>query len=241
MVDPVLGDGGSIFDGGGPLSDFTSTAVGYQPSTRTGQDIAAQVRRQFGDEAGVQLLDVDIVGWINDAQEAISNVNRVIKARARLDSIKGVSTYQFPNRDIQQIESLHYNSTLLENVTYAEAEQSGKIGDTITQGQPRCWWEWGGSFTFWPTPPDSQRIDLRYSMRPTRLSSLSDTLGVPDKYYATVRLYVMQQAYELDENFNASQLKSNQFEANLSIFGEEERTAQNMTYETITIVHDPLE
>jgi hypothetical protein len=44
----------------------------------------------------------------------------------------------------------------------------------------------------------------------------------------------MQQAYEMDEDFQNSAAKMQQFEAGLNEKSEEERTAQNMTYETIT-------
>lgn len=234
MADPFDGDQ-TVFDGGAPDTDFTSTTLSYQPSTRTVGNVLNHVRRQFGDEAGVQIVDSDVIGWINDAQDTIVNRNRPLKATARgLDSIKGVASYKFPNNDIIQIESVLYDGQPIENVPYAEAEQSYVGGDAT--GTPRVWWEWSGSFTFYPTPDSSAPIVLKYTTLATKVSSTDDTLGVPDKYYQTVLNYVMQQAYELDENFNASQLKETQFNRQIDQFGEEERTAQNMLYETLTVL-----
>ena len=37
-------------------------------ATKTVSDIATDVKRTFGDEAGVQVNDTDIARWINSAQ-----------------------------------------------------------------------------------------------------------------------------------------------------------------------------
>ena len=63
-------------------------------------------------------------------------------------------------------------------------------------------------------------------------------LELPDEYFEDVVNYVLKQAYEMDEDWEASQVKSQQLSESLLKRGEEERTAQNMTYETITVVDD---
>ena len=39
--------------------------MSYLTSTYTGTDVSSYVKRQFGDESGVQITDEDIVHWIN--------------------------------------------------------------------------------------------------------------------------------------------------------------------------------
>jgi hypothetical protein len=225
----------SIFDGGNPLSDFSSTTVGYQPSTRTAQQVITHVQRTFGDADGVQVTGTDIIRWINDAQDTIVNRTRPLKARAFTDSIKGVSSYKFPNENIIQIDSLHYNDSLLENTPFAQAERLSLLHDETIR-EPETWWEWSGSITLYPTPPVSRRMVIYYSMTATPVVNPGDIIGVPDKYYQTLLSYVMGQAYELDERLDISQQKSNEFSSSLDVFDEEERVAQHMTYEKLTYI-----
>ena len=48
--------------------------------TKTVQDVLLSVKRQFGDESGVQVTDSDIVRWVDDAQREISMNNPEINA-----------------------------------------------------------------------------------------------------------------------------------------------------------------
>lgn len=224
----------TIIDGGGPFADYTSDSIGYQPSTRTAQQVITHVQRTFGDESGVQLVSTDIIRWINDAQDTIVNRARPLKARAFTNSIAGIADYKLPGDNIIQVESLHYDGQLLENTPFAQAER-GYVGSTKT-GAPETWWEWSGTFTLYPAPTEPKQITLYYTMTATRVVNPADVLGVPDKYYQTLLSYVMQQAYELDENFAASEAKRNAFSQDLDGFDEEERIAQHMVYESITRV-----
>lgn len=226
----------TIVSGGGPLDSYESTSLGYQPPTRIGTDVATYVRRQFGDESAVQIVDTDIIRWINSAQESIVNRNKVLKARSSTYSIVGVTDYSLPGFNIQQVEGLWYNGSVLPGKTFAQAQldMAGRVGD----GEPIFWYEWGGTFRLWPSPPSVQKIELYYTMRPTPIAILADTLSVPDKYFQAVVAYCLQQAYEMDEDSQTALSKGQQFDSTVNTFGEEDRTAQNMTYQTITIVED---
>lgn len=41
---------------------------GFFPSTYTVQDVLTEIKRTFGDEAGVQITDADIYRWIDRGQ-----------------------------------------------------------------------------------------------------------------------------------------------------------------------------
>lgn len=196
------------------------------------------VKRQFGDEAGVQLEDDDIIRWINDAQNTIDNRNRVLKATSTAASIPGQQDYTFPDADILQIESITYNNVLIPDVPFAVAqERMSRLDPQLTQtGTPQFWYMWAGHFTFWPIPDAAMNITLYYTRKPDVVTQATDLLSVPDKYFEVVVAYVMQQAYELDEDWQAVAAKQQQVENQINLFGEEERTAQNMTYETINLI-----
>lgn len=211
--------------------------MSYTAPTRTVGEIFQAVKRQFGDESGVQLADSDIIGWINDAQTVIVTKNKILKAKSTAPSIVGQKTYSFPALPIYQIESLHYKGHRVINVPFAEAENRifGRDPDNVQTGVPEIWYEWAGEFTFWPTPDTVESIDIYYTAKPTPVANSDDFMSVPDKYYQDIVRYVLQQAYEMDEDWQASQTKSDQFTASINEMGEEERTAQNMTYDTITV------
>lgn len=211
--------------------------MSYSPGTRTVADVARAVKRSFGDESGVQLEEADIIMWINDAQDEIVKRNRILKATSSSVSIIGQQDYTFPSENILQIESLHYNGVRLPNMTFAEAEEK-VIGQDPSDslGEPILWYEWGGKFSFYPVPATAQAIVLYYTETPAKVVNVNDLLSVTDKYYQDVVRYVLQQAYEMDEDANMSQMKQKQFDDSISALGEEERTAQNMTYDVITLI-----
>lgn len=211
--------------------------MSYSPPTRLVSEVAIAVKRQFGDESGVQLEDPDILRWVNDAQDVIVAKNKILKAKSSTPAVAGQAAYTFPSDNIHQVESIHFNNARIPNMSFAEAEEQIFSSDPqqISLGDPILWYEWAGTFTFWPAPNSTDNIDLYYTQRPTRVTTLGSTLSVPDKYYQDVVRYVLSQAYEMDEDMGNSQAKAAQFEASLNDMSEEERTAQNMTFNTITV------
>jgi hypothetical protein len=205
-------------------------------ATRVVSDVITAVKRQFGDESGVQLSDADIIRWINDAQDVIVSKNKVLKAKSTSSAVDGQASYTFPSDSIYQVESLHFNGYRVPNMTFPEAEEHIFASDplNVALGDPVLWYEWGGTFTFWPTPNSNSSIDIYFTKRPTPVTTTASVISLPDKYYQDVVRYVMQQAYEMDEDFQNSAAKMQQFETGLNEKYDEERTAQNMTYETIT-------
>ena len=226
----------SIIDGGNAYSTFNDApnTGSYGDSTRTVLEVQQSVKRSFGDESGVQLSDTDIIRWINDAADEIVKRNRILKAAATVQSVVGQQDYSFPSQGILQIEALHYAGVRLPNMAFAQAEEQ-VIGQADT-GEPILWYEWGGKFSFYPVPPTSQIISIYYTRAPNRVSLSTDSIPVSDKYYNDVVRYVLQQAYEMQEDPQMSQIKGQQFDASLAAMGEEEREAQNMTYPSVTIL-----
>lgn len=216
--------------------------MSYGPPTKTVGDVMRAVKRQFGDESGVQLEDADIANWINDAQQTINSKNKVLKAKSSVASVAEQAAYTFPTTEIHQVESVHFNGARIPNMTFAQAEDQIFAVDpqgTETALMPQLWYEWAGTLTFWPKPSEVGTIDIYYTTKPTVVTTNAlELLSLPDKYFPDVVRYVLQQAYEMDEDWQASQAKGEQFSTSLAEMGEEERTAQHMTFETITIVDD---
>lgn len=213
--------------------------MSYGPPTRTVGEVFRAVKRTFGDESSAQLEDADIVAWINDAQEEINNRNKILKEQSDVLSVGGQPDYSFPQRRIQQVEAILFDGMKVKNLSYAQALESHIGRDNDAAGIPEVWYEWGGKFTFYPAPADALKITLLYTVRPQPIDGTASTkLTIPDKYYQDVVRYVLQQAYLMDEAVDLATNQAQQFQASLDDKGEEERSAQNMTYQTITFIEE---
>lgn len=210
--------------------------MSLRPSTKSFNDLLQDIKRLFGDEAGVQLDNTDVQRWANAAQMEIVTQNKALKAKSTLPTVIGTSSYTFPDVKIQQIEALHYDNVRLENVPFAEAERYIISNDPNQDqtGTPAFWYEWDGELTVWPKPDDVKNLTLYYTAYPETLTGdVSQLLGVPDKFYNAVVDYCLMKAYEMDEDMNASQMAEQRFRAALESQMEDERQAENMTYPVI--------
>lgn len=211
-------------------------------TTRKVSDVARFVKRQFGDEAGVQITDADIYDWVNSAQLEICDRNRIITSQAATNAVNGQSQYTLSGLNIISIVSIHFDGGILPCVEFAQAEQiineaTGGTGEDLAS-VPVLWYEWDNKITLWPTPTEdiTDGIVIYYNQSPTDVTALTDYLSVPDKYFRAVCSYCMAQAYELDEAFSESDAQMQYFTMALDVRNEEERTAAEVTYPSITIV-----
>lgn len=215
----------------------------YQTPNHKLSELFTAVKRQFGDESGVQLMDSDIIRWINDAQSEINRRNNVLKDTATLTATTGQADYSFPagpDVQIQQVEALHYNGIRISNVPFAEAEAKiiGLSQPEDARG-PQIWYEWGGTFTFYPAPVDDGTIKLFYTRMPvvvTPATPQTDPIGLPDEYFPDIVNWIMKQSYEMDEDWTAAQAKAGEFENSVNARAESSRVAENMTFQVINIV-----
>lgn len=214
----------------------------YLSATRTAQNVIDYVKRQFGDESGVQITDADVIRWINAGQDEIFRRNEPIKASSTSDVVLGQHTYQFPV-GILKIQSLLYKGKPIPNMSYQEAEEYilDEDPNRTQTGDPQIWYEWGGDFTFWPTPDASivNGLSIKYIKAPTQVAAAANTLSIPDMYFNRLVEYVLQQAYELDENWAAAENKANQFDGNLMQQNGSESTVSNL-YPRITVLDEDL-
>lgn len=213
--------------------------MSYGPPTQTVNDIASVVKRVFGDESGVQLVDTDIIRWVNEAQSEINSKNKVLKKRASISAVPQQSAYVLPSSfKVRQIEGVHYDGSPLKPLTFSQAEQDILAYDPKLEqeGIPDSWYEWAGEITLWPKPSADSQITVYFTEEPATLTSVTDTLSLPDKYFNAIRDYVLAQAYEMDESMDVALRKQEQFGNSVLEMSEEERTAQNMTFQSITLV-----
>jgi hypothetical protein len=207
-------------------------------ATRTANDIAADIKRTFGDESGVQVTDPDLVRWINSAQVEIVSKNQVLVADATTPSVSNQYDYDISALNIQTIHSIHYNGSRLEAISFVDFERVYLKDDPnrTSSGTPEVWAKWGNTITLYPTPSnDGDSIKIYYYGLPATITSLSDSLSLPDNYYERILEYVLAKAYEMDENFAASDNKLNRFDSNLVGMNGDVDAPRQDTYSVITV------
>lgn len=212
--------------------------MGIQTTSKTVKDLADYVKRQFGDESGVQLTDSDILRWINDGQREIATKNKILTARATTPLIDGQTTYDFDLQRIIDIDSIQVNSVPVRYMQFPDVEQyiSGEDPQRTHEGPPQVWYSYANQITFWPKPIGDGLITIYFVKEPDPVTAQSDTLTIPDRYYTSLLHYVLAQAYEMDEDWQASSNKLNQFSGSLNEMADQESSVNSMEYPTITFV-----
>jgi len=179
-------------------------------SSKTANDVMSLIRRLFGDDAAVQILDSDLISWINMGQLDIATKLQCIQATAVTSSIVGTSAYSVPT-DIIKMESVYFNNVPL-RATSMDSIQT-MIGDTIgtDQADPRYWWLWANMIYVYPVPSTIYPIEINYIKRPANVVNAASSLSLPDTYFNALCEYVMAKAQELDENLQGSQISQQKY------------------------------
>jgi len=214
--------------------------MSYGPPTKTVGDVYNYVKRVFGDEAGVQLSNADIVRWINEAQHDINIVNKALQATATTPLVAGQTDYTLSGITpaIYEINSLLIDGRRIGNIPIAQAEESISLADPegSENGAPQFWYEWANTIKFWPKPTAGGTIEIRYIAEPAEVTTnSSDLLSLRDEFFTDIVNYVLKNAYEMDENPEMMQMKAQEFQQSIAERGEKETNAQHMTYPTMTV------
>jgi len=212
--------------------------------THTGTDVASRVRTGFGDSSGAQLADSSILSWINDGQREIVNSNPILRATKITDVVAGQSDYSFPNDKVLSIEALYISGYPLTNLSpqaareYIQAQDPAKL---LNSERPDVWYERAGIITLFPVPNKtiSNGLKLEYVSNPINLSVLSSALAVPDRYFNELVSYVIAQALEMDENYDASNMKLRQFRDGLDRLSTKDTISQDSQY--TAVMADPAD
>ena len=210
--------------------------------THTGTDVASRVRTGFGDSSGAQLADSSILSWINDGQREIVNSNPILRATKITDVVAGQSDYSFPNDKVLSIEALYISGYPLTNLSPQAAREYILTQDptkVLSAERPDVWYERAGIITLFPFPNKNitNGLKLEYIKNPTALASLPAALGIPDRYFNELVNYVIAQALEMDENYDASNMKLRQFRDGLDRLSTKDTLSQDSQYTAVS--YDP--
>jgi hypothetical protein len=206
--------------------------------THIGTDVADRVRSQFGDVSGAQLADAAILRWINDGQREIVNSNPILRATKITDIVAGQQDYSFPNDKVLAIEAIYVSGYPIKNVSpQAAREYIISIDPTalLNAERPEVWYERAGVITFYPVPNKAitNGLKMEYVKVPANITTFGDTLTIPDRYFNELVNYVIAQALEMDENYDAASYKIGQFRTGLDRLNLKENLSQTDLYQSI--------
>jgi hypothetical protein len=203
--------------------------------TLTGTDVADRVRAQFGDVSGAQLADAAILRWINDGQREIVNSNPILRATKLSDITAGQQDYTFPNDKVLAIEAIYVSGYPVKNVSPQAAREyiiSVDPTNLLDGERPEVWYERAGVITFYPVPSKTivNGLKMEYIKVPANITTFSNLLTIPDRYFNELVNYVISQALEMDENYDAASYKNRQFREGLDRLNLKENISQNDLY-----------
>lgn len=209
--------------------------------TKTGEEVATDVKRIFGDEALVELKNSDIIRWINAAQREIASSHEVIRGSATTNVVAGQTLYALPaNSPVRLIQGIHFEGTPLAPVSFQSAQETilADDPDREAKGDPKLWYEWNGDLYIYPAADRdiTAGLTLYYIGEPSSIVELADALQVPDRFYNQVVDYVLSQAYRLDENWQAMSMQDQRFRESMDRHLAKEAVVSTEYYPTKTIL-----
>lgn len=206
-------------------------------------DVVSRVKRTFGDEAGVQITDTDILRWINDAQEEIVIANEgLMETVAQTSIVANQMEFDQP-ADLSVLRSLKYKGYRLKYMSVAEFNEyidGYSAADGISPygpGIPEIFTVFAGKITVFPkpqAPTEPNNITIFYMRHPTEVVQLADPLGVPVQYHKAIVDYCLKSAYELDEDMQKASMKKGEFDAKMMALNDRNKWISQEYYPRIT-------
>jgi hypothetical protein len=208
-------------------------------------DVMIRIKRQFGDESGVQVTDDDILRWINDGQHQIVTQNEgLLEKSSYTNTVALQQEYTLPT-DILILRSVHLKDSTsgayfnIKYYSFAEFDQyvDGWDQTVSDRGYPTLYTIYAGIVKLFPLPETSQTNGLKiyYNRAPVDVVTSGDSLDIPLMYHEALVKYCLQQAYEMDEDFEAAQAKASQMDADISLLRGRDDWKKQDTYPMITV------
>lgn len=199
--------------------------------------IKTRVKRQFGDTAGVQILDTDIVDWINEAQREIYVKNNLGMTKGTVATIIGTGEYS-PPANMMRLFSVKYDGSALREITLQDIDNLFPNYDSVQErGTPTHYWTYADKIDLYPIPDAVKNLTILYNRFPVDIAADdSIPLDLDLKYHNRVLDYCYGQAAQLDGDPTAYTMFMQKFRGDVqSTKDDETEMAQNKVYPSITV------
>lgn len=202
-------------------------------------EVSTRVKIQFGDESGVQIDDNRIIGWINDALREFAVQNKLFQTRAVVTMTPGLQAYLLPD-NLLRLHSVKIDYKNLTEKSIVEIDEVIETADnpSNTSDTAYYYWIYGDSINLYPIPTNPSQLMIYYSKIPDEITDVTSTLPIAEEYRSRLVEYCLVQAYELDENFQAAQLKDQQVRTGLQDMRDAQQAPNDAIYPSITYYPD---
>lgn len=214
-------------------------------------DIMARVKRQFGDESGVQVTDADIIRWVNDGmRHIVLNNEGLLEVTALSNSVINQQDYSLPV-DLVVLRAISFKPSgqdsffKLKGISFAEFNErvDGWDGTAFGTSTPSIYTQFAGKVLLFPIPDESisNAIKIFYNRKPTDVVATSDTPELPVLYHQSLVDYCLKQAYEMDEDWEAAAQKQGDVTSLIQLLrGRDDGWKNQETYPIITVLEEDL-
>lgn len=213
-------------------------------------EIQTWVKRQFGDESGVQITDADIIRWINSGQREIVRDNEGLLEKVGLaNAVAAQQEYSLPV-DLLILRSISYKDTgttsyfKLKGLAFSEYNEyiDGFDGSSFHNGVPTHYTVYAGKIILFPIPSTAllNAIKIYYNKSPVDVAAGSDVPELPVLYHESLAKYCLQQAYLLDEDPETAALQGQSLANDLATLRGRDTWKAQERYPTITVLIEDL-
>lgn len=199
-------------------------------------EIATRVKRQFGDEAGAQITDADIIRWTNDAQREIALHNDLLQATGTTALLANQDQYTLP-ADVLNLQALKIGTRRLTFMTKEDAFQR----DDNAPGDPQYYSVFGTKLDLYPTPIKAETMTIYYTRRPVEITLITAEPELPVQYHNRIVEYCLAQAYELDADWDSYKQKMGMFQEGVDRLKANNDWQPQSVYPSITVSHDDMD
>lgn len=210
-------------------------------------DIKSRVKRQFGDEAAVQVTDADILRWINDGLRDIVMKNEgVLETSSTTATVASQQDYTLPtnllvlrNIRYKRLGDLSFYKLVGMSLSEFDEYIDGWEGTAYGPSTPVVYTVYGGALKLFPIPQlANETIKLVYSRVPVDVTADGDTPDLPLPYHNAIVDYCLQKAYELDEDWGSADNIAADYDAKIRLNKERESWQHREHYPNITVIGD---
>jgi hypothetical protein len=214
--------------------------------------IQQYVKRQFGDESGVQVTDEDITRWINSAMRQIVLQNEsLLEKTSTANSVALQQRYSLPV-DLLNLKSIQYRDSTTTSYYHLKGYSLPEFNQYIdgwdesssnqTNATPYCYTISESQIVVHPIPDVGVTAGFKiyYNRSPVEVSVAADTPELPVLYHESIVKYCLQQAYELDEDWDAVGAKQGELAKELDLLRGREDWKVQESYTTITVLPEDM-
>ena len=205
-------------------------------------NVVTRVQRQFGDESGVQVVETDVLRWINDAQnEATTQIPFLLKETTTFASVANQQIYSLP-ANLADIEVMKYQASGMNSFYNLRGVASKQLNEYIDTwegtdfpGDPLYYARGKNqNIRVFPVPDNALGLfKLDYGRYATDVVTSASTIDLPLYLHPYVVEFCLMKAYEMDEEWEAADRKAQYVQSTLDANAFRDNVVSKETYPSV--------